>query len=327
MIVSLHKDADIRSVKRNLTSLGLWVSATEQNVASESFQLSLASCSATVDAKQILSIPGVCDVSVALSEHPRIDQQGALVDVNGYLFSTDSFTLMCGPCSVENKEQIEDLAAKLAPLGVSFLRGGAFKPRSSPYSFQGHGNTALFWLKDAAVRHGLRIVTEILSEADVRPVAEVADLLQIGSRNMQNFALLKQVGRTAKPVLLKRAMSATVEEWLLAAEYLLFHGATGVILCERGIRSFDHTTRNLLDLSSVALLSHVHHLPVVVDPSHATGRRDLIFPLGKAALAAGASGLLIEVHDDPGNALSDGAQAVTTSELQLFCNNLRLGLR
>ena len=219
--------------------------------------------------------------------------------------------------------QIDAIAARLAPLGVTFLRGGAFKPRSSPYNFQGHGDPALSWMRDAATKYGLRVVTEVLSEHDVTAVAELADLIQIGSRNMQNFALLKRVGHVGKPVLLKRAMSATIDEWLLAAEYLLHHGSSGVVLCERGIRGFDPSTRNLVDLTAVALLANVHRLPVIVDPSHGTGRRDLILPLARAALAAGAAGVMIETHDDPGRALSDGPQALRAEELQYVLQKLQ----
>ena len=275
-----------------------------------------------VDPERVAQIEGVGSVSVPVPEHPQIDQQGPQVMVKGHAIGGPRPTFMCGPCSVESSEQIESIAARVAPLGVTFLRGGAFKPRSSPYNFQGHGDPALTWMREAASRHGLRVVTEVLSEHDVSAVAELADLIQIGSRNMQNFALLKRVGRAHKPVLLKRAISATIEDWLLAAEYLLHHGSSGVVLCERGIRGFDPSTRNLVDLTAVALLEHVHRLPVIVDPSHGTGRRDLILPLSKAALAAGAAGVMIETHDDPGRALSDGPQALRGDELQAVLTQL-----
>jgi len=261
-----------------------------------------------------------------VSPHPRVDNQGPVVEVSGFRIGGDHLALMAGPCSVESEEQIFEMAARLATAGASFLRGGAYKPRTSPYAFQGHGSEALTWMRRAADAHGLRVVTEALSESDAGNVAWHADLVQIGSRNMQNYALLKAVGRTGKPVLLKRAMSATIEEWLLAGEYLLVHGASGVVFCERGIRGFDTETRNLLDLGAVALLSHVHHVPVIVDPSHATGRRDLIAPLARAALAAGAAGLMIETHDDPGKALSDGPQALRSEELAHLVGTFR-GMR
>jgi 3-deoxy-7-phosphoheptulonate synthase len=229
---------------------------------------------------------------------------------------------MCGPCSVESEGHARDVAAGVAALGAAFLRGGAFKPRTSPYAFQGVGPAGLAWLRRAADAHGLKVVTEALGEADVPAVAEHADMIQVGSRNMHNYALLKAIGRTGRPVLLKRGMAATVEEWLLSGEYLLLSGASGVVFCERGIRSFDPATRNLLDLGAVALLSHALRLPVVVDPSHAAGRRDLILPMARAALAAGAAGVMIETHDDPARALSDGPQALRLAELAAVVREL-----
>ena len=322
MIVSLRVDADPQAVKRELTALGLWIASVERGLGSGGVQFVVAPHSTGVDPERVAQIEGVGSVSVPVPEHPQIDQQGPQVMVKGHAIGGPRPTFMCGPCSVESSEQIESIAARVAPLGVTFLRGGAFKPRSSPYNFQGHGDPALTWMREAASRHGLRVVTEVLSEHDVSAVAELADLIQIGSRNMQNFALLKRVGRAHKPVLLKRAMSATIEDWLLAAEYLLHHGSSGVVLCERGIRGFDPSTRNLVDLTAVALLAHVHRLPVIVDPSHGTGRRDLILPLSKAALAAGAAGVMIETHDDPGKALSDGPQALRGDELQAVLTQL-----
>ena len=199
--------------------------------------------------------------------------------------------------AVESEARIFAIAKELARQGVRFLRGGAFKPRTSPYAFQGCGVAALDWLRRAADAHEMAVVTEVMSETDVAVVAERADVIQVGSRSMQSFALLKAIGRAHKPVLLKRSMSATLEEWLLAGEYLLAHGATSLAFCERGLRHFDPSTRNLLDLSAVALLAHVHELPVIVDPSHAAGRRDLVLPLAHAALAAGADnrGLRLEL--------------------------------
>ncbi len=315
MIVSLHQDADAESVLRELASLGQWVSPLHDDRNSGGRQLIIAAHSTSIPVADVLAIRGVRAVAIEPSAHPRIDAQGPTVDVSGVRIGPRTVTAMCGPCSVESQEQMNAIAARLAPLGVRILRGGAFKPRTSPYAFQGHGEPALQWMRRAADKHGMRIVTEALSDSDVPTVAAYADMLQVGSRNMQNFALLRTIGAVGKPVLLKRGMAATVEEWLLAAEHLLVHGAAGVVFCERGIRGFDPSMRNLLDLGTVALFAHVLRLPIVVDPSHGVGRRDLVLPLARAAIAAGAAGVMIETHDRPGDALSDGPQALPLDAL------------
>ena len=233
------------------------------------------------------------------------------VAVGGCQVGGPALTLMAGPCAVEDEAQIMACAASARAAGASFLRGGAYKPRTSPYAFQGLQHVGLALLRRAADRHGLQVVTEVLSTDSLPQVAAAADLLQVGARNMQNFALLQALGQVSRPVLLKRGMSATIEEWLLAAEYIVAAGNPRVILCERGIRTFETATRNTLDLSAVAVLAQLTHLPVVVDPSHATGRRDAVAPMAKAAVAAGADGLLIEMHPDPAHALSDGPQSLT----------------
>ena len=241
--------------------------------------------------------------------------QGTCVELApGLALGARPFVVMAGPCAVEDERQIHEAAAAVAQAGCPVLRGGAFKPRTSPYTFQGLGAAGVRLLADAANRHGLAAVTEILDPADL-PHFEGVALLQVGARNMQNFALLKALGQVRRPVLLKRGFSATIDEWLLAAEYLLAGGNDQVILCERGIRTFETATRNTLDLSAVALVKRRTHLPVVVDPSHATGARELVLPLSLAAAAAGADGLLVEVHPRPEQALCDGAQALSPGGL------------
>ncbi len=308
-MVLFESTADADAVKRELIARGQWVRATERGFVLEPH-------SAKVTAEELAKIPGVAQVVSPKSAHPKIDAQGPVVDVAGIKVGVGlKPVLMSGPCAVESEDRIQRIASRIAPRGATFLRGGAYKPRTSPYAFQGHGEVALQWMRRAADDHGMRVVTEAMAESEVPLVAEYADLLQIGSRNMANYALLKAAGKSRKPVLLKRSMSATVSEWLQAGEYLLVHGAAGVIFCERGIRGFDESTRNLLDLGAVALLAHVHRLPVVVDPSHGTGRRDLVLPLARAAISAGAAGVMIETHDDPGRALSDGPQALRPEDL------------
>ncbi|KYH33038.1 3-deoxy-7-phosphoheptulonate synthase [Neomoorella mulderi] len=231
--------------------------------------------------------------------------------------------IIAGPCAVESREQLLETAMAVREAGATMLRGGAYKPRSSPYSFQGLAAKGLEFLAEAREVTGLPVVTEIMDPALVTEIAQVADVLQIGSRNMQNFALLQAVGRTQKPVLLKRGLSATIEEWLLAAEYILAEGNDRVILCERGIRTFETYTRNTLDLSAVPAVKHLSHLPVIVDPSHGTGRKFMVAPMARAALAAGADGLMIEVHPNPQEALSDGPQSLIPEQFARLVQEIR----
>ena len=241
---------------------------------------------------------------------------------NGASFGNGTLVLCAGPCSVESETQIETTAGAVAVAGATVLRGGAFKPRTSPYAFQGLGRQGLEWLRNGANRHRLAVVTEVLDPRHVEMVAEYADMLQIGARNMQNFALLREAGLARKPVLLKRGFAATVDEWLMAAEYVLVEGNPNVVLCERGVRSFDSATRNLLDLAVVPLLAELTHLPVIVDPSHGTGLARLVEPMSLAAAAAGADGLLVEVHPEPAGAASDGVQSLTLEQFARLASRL-----
>lgn len=232
------------------------------------------------------------------------------IDVDGLKVGGGNFTMMAGPCSVENEEQLLSTARAVKAAGATILRGGAYKPRTSPYEFQGLGREGLRLLQLAKKETGLKIITEVLGERDVEHVAEAADILQIGARNAQNFRLLVEAAQTGKPILLKRGLSQKVEEWLLGAEYILAHGNPNVLLCERGIRTFETYTRNTLDLAAVAIAKQESHLPVIVDPSQGCGRADLVSMLCRGAVAMGADGLLIEVHPNPAEALSDGQQQV-----------------
>jgi len=246
-----------------------------------------------------------------------------VVDVSGVRVGADEFVLMAGPCSVESYGQLMECARAVKAAGASILRGGAYKPRTSPYEFQGLGAEGLRILEEARKETGLRIITEVLSERDVETVANVADVLQIGARNCQNFQLLIACARSGKPILLKRGMSMKIEEWLLAAEYLLAHGNPNVILCERGIRTFETHTRNTLDLAAVAIAKQETHLPVVVDPSQGCGRADLVNVLCRGSVAVGADGLLVEVHPNPAEALSDGQQQLDPSGFAAMVEGLK----
>ncbi len=321
MIVTVKPGADPEAVRRGLVARGLWVTPMVGDGGAVHFLVRPYSGGANRD--ELAHLEGVADVAEPCTPHPLVDAQAAAVKVGGVSIGGGAPpTIMAGPGSVASEEQIHEIARRLRPLGVTFLRGGAFKPRTSPYDFQGRGRIALEWLAAAARANGMLAVSEALGESSVAPVAASADLVQVGSRNMHNSALLREVGAAGRPVLLKRGMAATLEEWLLAGEYLFAHGAPAVIFCERGIRSFDPATRNLLDLSAVAILSQVHHQPVIVDPSHALGRRDVMLPMSRAALAAGAAGLLLETHTAPDQALSDGPQALTPEELGALLRGL-----
>ncbi len=250
-------------------------------------------------------------------------REPTVVRVNGIEIGGSEFVVMAGPCSVESEEQIMEAAYAVAEAGARLLRGGAFKPRTSPYEFQGLELEGLKLLRKAKEATGLAIVTEVMSEHDIPLVAEYADLLQIGARNMQNFPLLKALGRCGRPVLLKRGMSSTIKELLMSAEYIVAHGNPNVVLCERGIRTFETATRNTCDIVAVPVLKELTHLPVVVDPSHATGKRSLVPPLCRAAVAIGADGLLVEVHPHPDKARSDGAQSLYISQFRAVMQELR----
>ena len=263
----------------------------------------------------IVDLPGVADAIPVSKPYKQVTREwhpeDTIVDVSGVHLGDGSCTVIAGPCAVESREQLLATATAVAHAGAAMLRGGAFKPRTSPYSFRGLGLDGLEHLDAARRATGLPFVTEVVNPSDVEAVSEHADMLQVGTRNAQNFSLLEAVGESRRPVLLKRGLSNTIEEWLLAAEYIVAHGNPNVVLCERGIRTFEASTRNTLDLSAVPVAKSLTHLPVIVDPSHATGHRYLVAPMALAALAAGADGLLIEVHPDPEHALSDGAQSLT----------------
>lgn len=251
--------------------------------------------------------------------HPR----SSVVDVAGVKIGDGTPVVMSGPCAVESREQLFEAADIVKKAGAQFLRGGAYKPRTSPYSFQGLEEQGLKFLAEARERTGLRVVTEVTTVEAVDRVAAYADMLQVGARNMQNFGLLKAVGKSGKPVLLKRGLAATLDEWLNAAEYIMNEGNPDVVLCERGIRTYETYTRNTLDLSAVAAVKHLSHLPIIVDPSHGTGKWRMVQPMAYAAIAAGADGLMIEMHPNPAKALSDGPQSLTPEHFERVMNGVR----
>lgn len=280
-----------------------------------------------VDADKILAQPGVKDIIHVTPSFRLVSREhrpeNTIVDVDGVKIGGKECVIIAGPCSVESEKQAFTIAEHVSKAGAKIFRGGAYKPRTSPYSFQGLKEEGLKILGKVKAKFGLRIVTEALDTESIDLVANYADIIQIGARNMQNFSLLKKAGRINKPVLLKRGMSATLEEFLMAAEYILAEGNQNVILCERGVRiSADHT-RNTLDLSAIPFVKRTSHLPIIADPSHGTGRKDYVIPLSRASVAVGADGLLVEVHHDPANALSDGAQAITPDMFERLMSQVR----
>ena len=250
--------------------------------------------------------------------------EDTVVSVGDVRIGGDEVVVMAGPCSAETDAQVEAAAAAVKRAGAKILRGGAFKPRSSPYSFQGLGEPGLVMLRDAADRHDLKLISEVMDISQIELIGKYADIFQVGARNMQNFTLLRELGRARKPVLLKRGISATIEEWLLSAEYILAGGNGDVILCERGIRTFETATRNTFDVSAIPVVKKLSHLPIVADPSHGAGRRDMVAPMARAAVAAGVDGLIIEVHHDPDRALSDGAQSMFPAQFDRVMAELRI---
>lgn len=247
----------------------------------------------------------------------------SVVKVGAATFGGQELPVIAGPCAVESREQVQQCAAAVVAAGGKMMRGGTFKPRTSPYAFQGMEKKGLVLLAEVRQKYPLAVVTEVIDEYSLDAARDLVDMVQIGSRNMQNFNLLKLVGKSGKPVILKRGLSSTIEEWLLAAEYIMAEGNDQVVLCERGIRTYETATRNTLDLSAVSLVKQLSHLPVIVDPSHATGLRNLITPMARAAIAAGADGLLVEVHPDPEKALCDGAQSLTLPQYKEMLQDLR----
>ena len=273
------------------------------------------------------AFPGVEKVMPILKPYKLVSREfkseNSIVDVEGVKIGGKKIVVMAGPCSVENLEMLMDVGKKVKKSGANILRGGAFKPRSSPYSFQGLGEEGLKFLRDVKKETGMKIVTEVMDTRDVGMVEKYTDILQVGARNMQNFNLLKEVGLSKKPVLLKRGMSATIKEFLMSAEYILAAGNFNCILCERGIRTFEDATRFTLDLNAIPLIKQLSHLPVIVDPSHGTGKWDLVSPMAKAAIAAGADGLMIEVHTNPEEAYSDGEQSLVPYRFDAMMKELK----
>jgi len=324
MVIIMNVDAkaeDVKHVIERVHSVGLGTQVIEGESKTIVGVIGDKRLMATL---AVESMPGV-EKTVAISKSYKLVSAEfhpvpSVIDVSGIKIGGGHFAVMAGPCAVESREQLLESAKIIKAGGAQFLRGGAYKPRTSPYSFQGLEVEGLKYLAEAREETGLKIVTEVTEVEAVETVAKYADMLQIGARNMQNFSLLKEVGRSGKPVLLKRGLAATLNEWLNAAEYILNEGNQNVVLCERGIRTYEEYTRNTLDLSAVAAIRHLSHLPIIVDPSHGTGKWRMVKPMAMAAVGAGADGLMMEVHPNPEAALSDGPQSLTPENYMSVMN-------
>jgi 3-deoxy-7-phosphoheptulonate synthase len=280
------------------------------------------------DHRQIELLSGVGEV-IRITEPYKLasrnfKREGTILDVGGVKIGGNEVVVIAGPCSVENEKQIFTVAKAVAASGAKILRGGAFKPRTSPYSFQGMGEEGLKLLRSAADEYKLRVITEVMDRGQIDVVEKYADILQVGARNMQNFTFLKELGKSSKPIMLKRGLSATIEEWLMSAEYILSGGNQQVMLCERGIRTFETATRNTLDIGAIPVVKKKSHLPVLADPSHAIGIRDKVIPMARACVAAGADGIMVEVHHDPDHAKSDGAQSLYPDQFAQMMKEVRI---
>lgn len=327
MLVVMRAEAvqdDVARVLEKIRSLGY---VPHEIPGAERVAIGITGNRGGIDPNLFLSMPGVQD-AVRVSKpfklvSREVKPEDTVIAVGSERIGGPDLTVIAGPCSVESRQQIIETAEQLADMGVRFLRGGAFKPRTSPYAFQGLKLEGLEYLREAADRTGMHIVTEVKDTETIEAVAEASDILQVGARNMYNFSLLERLGDLRKPILLKRSFSATIEELLMAAEYIASRGNYQIILCERGIRTFEPSTRNTLDLNAVPLLRSQSHLPVFVDPSHGTGRWDLILPMAQAAVVAGADGLIVEVHLDPSSALSDGYQSLRPDKFRHLLDRLR----
>ncbi len=318
-------EAQIKDVENKIRELGLDVHRSD---GVDHTVLGVVGDRSRIDQHQFALLPAVRDVVLVSSPYKLAGRDfhpdDTIVYVEDIPVGGGEVVVMAGPCAVESTEQVETIAAHVSRSGARLLRGGAFKPRTSPYSFQGLGEAGLKMMREAADKHDLAVVTEVMTIEQIDLVSEYADLLQIGARNMRNFPLLTKLGKIKKPVLLKRGLSATVEDWLMSAEYVLASGNSNVILCERGIRTFETMTRNTLDLSAVPVIKHLSHLPIIVDPSHGVGDRRFVAPMARAAVAAGADGIMVEVHPSPDDALSDGPQSLTLDQFTSLVNRCRI---
>ncbi|MGA7721077.1 MAG: 3-deoxy-7-phosphoheptulonate synthase [Ignavibacteriaceae bacterium] len=328
MVVVLEKNISDKSIENVIQHLEEFGFAVHKSTGVEQIILGAIGVKPDFDTRKVKILDGVAEV-YRITEPFKLasrtfQKEDTIIKIRDVSIGDNEVVMMAGPCSVENEDQIFAIAEIVAKSGAKILRGGAFKPRTSPYAFQGLGENGLKFLRNAADKYNLLVITEVMESSQINLIEEYTDIFQVGARNMQNFSLLRDLGKITKPIMLKRGLAATVEDWLMSAEYILANGNREVLLCERGIRTFETYTRNTFDLSAIPVVHKRSHLPVIADPSHATGLRDKVLPMARAAVAAGADGLMVEVHNDPDKALSDGPQALLPEQYLELMQQVKL---
>jgi 3-deoxy-7-phosphoheptulonate synthase len=328
MVILLEKDATQQQIDSIIEKLAEWGFSIHRSTGVDHTVLGVVGDTAKLDVRDLQILPGVVDAYRVSAPYKLVSREfqhdNTIIKLKDVTIGAEEVVVIAGPCSVESREQTMIIAERVARAGAKILRGGAFKPRTSPYAFQGMGEEGLKILREAGDKHKLLVITEVMDKEQIPLVMEYADIIQVGARNMQNFSFIRALGKIDMPVFLKRGISATIEEWLMSAEYILSGGNRNVMLCERGIRTFETITRNTLDLSAIPVVEKLSHLPVFADPSHGTGLRNKVLPMARASIAAGADGIMIEVHHDPDHALSDGAQSLYPEQFDEMMDQIRV---
>lgn len=328
MVIMMEKDAHEEMIEKIIERLDEQGFSVHRSTGVEHTLLGVIGDASKLDVRDLKIMPGVADAYRITAPYKLVSREfkheDTIIKIKDVIIGGDEVVVMAGPCAVESREQAMVIADYVARAGAKILRGGAFKPRTSPYAFQGMGEEGLKILREAADKNNMLVVTEVMDKDQIPMVCEYSDILQIGARNMQNFTFMRALGKTQKPIFLKRGICATIQEWLMSAEYILAGGNQNVIMCERGIRTFETYTRNTLDLSAIPVIEKLSHLPVMADPSHGTGLRNKVLPMARAAVAAGADGIMIEVHHDPDHALSDGAQSLYPNQFDELMDQIRV---
>jgi 3-deoxy-7-phosphoheptulonate synthase len=328
MVIILEKDIDEKKIDAIIEKIKGQGLSIHRSAGVDHTILGVIGNASKLDIRDIQLLPGVADAYRISAPYKLVSREfkhdDTIIKINDVVIGGKEAVIIAGPCSIESRDQTFTIAESVSKAGAKILRGGAFKPRTSPYAFQGMGEDGLKIMREAADKFGMLVITEVMEREQIELVSKYADILQVGARNMQNFTFMRALGKAKKPIFLKRGIAATIEEWLMSAEYLMSEGNNSVILCERGIRTFETYTRNTFDISAIPIVHKLSHLPVFGDPSHGTGLRDKVLPMARAAIAAGADGLMVEVHNDPDRALSDGAQSLYPEQFNELMDQIRV---